>query len=405
MRESVRIALVLAAAAMLVAGVQAQERLGSAGPAPSYAPGWTFTPMFGVAETYDDNVSLSGTGSADSLNDDRIATYFPGADLNYNGRHTNTNAEYTGSFLQYSTFSALNRWDQHGKVDVRRDETARLKWMAHANYTALPTTDVVDLGGIPFSRRGAQTATFRGGVTYAFTPRDAISSSADYQRVSFDRPEELRAFLRGGRVFEVANGWRHKIDSRTALGADYSFRRAAITGDIETFNLHSVQAAVDYEIDPLWSLSAAGGVVYLQSTPTTLASTGPAWRIALGHHRNSRTFTVHYVRSYIPSFGFGGTIQNQEAGVSYHTPLFNDRRWYFDNSATFRNDTPLTEGFQQLPLRSFRFYSTIGWVPQPWVRIEGFYARTQQTSLRPGGQVYRDRIGVQVVTSKPMRMQ
>jgi hypothetical protein len=111
------------------------------------------------------------------------------------------------------------------------------------------------------------------------------------------------------------------------------------------------------------------------------------------------------MRSYIPSFGFGGTIQNEEVGAGYRTNVFGSRRWYLDNSAVFRNDTPLVSTGLQLPLRSLRTYSILGWEAQRWVRIEGFYARVQQTSLRPGGELSRNRIGFQIVTSKPMRVQ
>jgi hypothetical protein len=58
-----------------------------------------------------------------------------------------------------------------------------------------------------------------------------------------------------------------------------------------------------------------------------------------------------------------------------------------------------------LPLRSLLTYSIVGWEPQNWVRLEAFYARTQQSTLRPGGEVDRNRVGFQIVTSKPMRVQ
>ena len=74
------------------------------------------------------------------------------------------------------------------------------------------------------------------------------------------------------------------------------------------------------------------------------------------------------------------------------------------HSAVFRDDTPLTSAFQQLPLRSLRTNSMLGWEPQPWVRLEVFYARVQQTSLRYAGQLYRNRVGFQIVTSKPVRV-
>ena len=52
----------------------------------------------------------------------------------------------------------------------------------------------------------------------------------------------------------------------------------------------------------------------------------------------------------------------------------------------FRDDQPLTDILNQLPLRSLRTNSVIGWTPQVWVRVEGFYSRSQQSSLRFGGQ-------------------
>ena len=71
----------------------------------------------------------------------------------------------------------------------------------------------------------------------------------------------------------------------------------------------------------------------------------------------------------------------------------------------YRDNEPLTDLVQQLPLRSLRTYSIVGWEPQRWVRFEGFYSRVQQTSLRAGGLLYRNRVGIQIVTSKPMRVQ
>ena len=399
-----RIWLIVAASLTLPASGGAQERMGSSAPTESYRPGWTITPTFGVAETYDDNISFFGRNTADEQNNDVIATYFPEVDLHYAGKHTQFGSGYTGSFLDYHSHAGLNRWDQRGRVELRREESAHIKWFAHMNAAAVPTTDLIDLGGIPFRRTGATTLDWRTGIDYILHPTDAVSTSVNYNSVDFERPDEVSAFLRGGHIFESMTAWRHKIDSRTAIGADYSFRRAAIIGDLDPFNLHSTQAAIDYELSPIWSLSGAGGIVYMQATPLLEGRTGPAYRIAVQRHRVGRTFHVAYIRSFIPSFGFGGTVQNQQVSVGYRTPLFNSRHFYLDNAAVFRDDQPLTETTEQLPLRSLRIYSIVGWMPQPWVRIEGFYARVDQSSLRAGGRLDRNRIGIQIVTSKPVRM-
>jgi hypothetical protein len=397
--------LVAALLTLPAASAAAQDRLGGDAPTFTYRPGWTITPTIGVSETYDDNITLFGPNTADQLNNDVIAAYFPGLDVHYIGKFTQVGGGYSGSFLDYHTYTALNRWDQHANLELKRQESAHLKWFGRGSVAVLPSTDFIDLGGIPYRRNGARTADGRGGLEYTFSGTDAISSSADYEAIDFEQAADLRGELRGGHVLESLTGWRHRLDARLALGADYSFRRAMVIGDPEMFNLHAIQAAVDYELSPEWSLSGAGGVVYMQSTATIEGHLGPAYRIAIERHRVGRRFHASYVRSYIPSFGFGGTVQNQEASAGFQTPLFNNRRVYFDATGVFRDDEPLSNPALQLPLRSLRIYTTVGWEPQPWVRVEGFYARTQQTSLRFNGQIYRNRIGFQIVTSKPVRIQ
>ena len=405
MTRHTRSALALTLTLSAAAGLSAQERVGASNaPEANAGPGWTFTPSFGYVGTYDDNISLFGVRTAEEENNDFISIYQPSLELAYAGRHSRFGAEYSGSLLNYQTFTALNRWNQRAKIEVRRQETARLKWFARASAAAMPSTDLIELGGIPYRQTGARTADGRGGVDFRISARDSVSSSITDQVVDFDRPADARALLRGGHVIESLNVWRRRFGSRLSAGTDYSFRRAAINGDVEQFSIHAAESAIEYELSPAWSFSGGAGIMYLESTPTTAARTGPAWRASLERHVNSSAFHVGYVRSFIPSFGFGGTIQNQEAGVGYRTALFGSRRWYTDHSAVFRDDSPLTAMVEQLPLRSLRTNSVLGFAPQPWVRLEAFYSRVQQSSLRAGGLVYRNRVGFQIVTSKPVRV-
>ncbi len=402
-RGAIAVAMLLS-----VAGLSAQERVGtttmSETSGTTSAPGWTFTPAFGYGLTYDDNISMFGIRVAEEANDDLISMYQPSLEVGYHGKHLRFESDYSGSFLNYRTFTGLNRWDQRGKIDLRRQESARLKWFFRATGAAVPSTDLIELGGIPYRHTGATTADGRAGVDFTLGARDNVTASIMDQVIDFERAPDARAVLRGGHVIESLNVWRHKLGSRLSLGTDYSFRRATVTGDTEPFSIHSTEAAIEYELSPAWTFSGGGGVAYLESTAATAAKTGPAWRASLEWRHNSSAFHTGYVRSFIPSFGFGGTIQNEEVGVGYRTALFSSRRWYTDHSAIFRNDTPLTSTFEQLPLRSLRTNSAIGFAPEPWVRLEVFYARVQQSSLRAGGQLYRNRVGLQIVTSKPVRV-
>ncbi len=382
------------------------ERLGSGAPTPDYRAGWTFTPTVGVSETYDDNITLFGTGTADGLNNDYVMSFFPAADLHFEGKHTQFGAGYGGSFLGYHTFNGLDRWDQHGNVEVRREESARLKWFAHGSGATRPETDLIDLGGIPYRHTGATEIETRGGVSYALTGRDSLSLTSSYQDIRFERSDLAAAgFLHGGNIFETLGEFRRRVSSRLALGADYTFRRAMVVGDPEHFNLHGIEGAADYELSEVWSFSGAAGIVYMEPTALLAGRTGPALRIGATHRHATTSVHVSYVDSYIPAFGFGGVIKSQELAAGFRTQLFHSRRWYTENSIMFRDDTPLAATDLQLPLRSLREYSIFGWEPDRWVRFEVFYARVDQTSLRPGGELYRNRIGFQIVTSKPMRIQ
>jgi hypothetical protein len=405
--------LVAAALALSPRPAHAQERLGSGAPEQQYRPGWTFTPTIGVGETYDTNVSLFGQGQTD--NEDFIASIQPAADLHYFGKHSVIDLGYSGSFLDYNRFSGLNRWDQRGKFELRQQQSAQLTWFAHATGALLPSTDLIDLGGIPYRKTGARTADGRAGIEYAFTGHSSFTSSVNYQLVEFDRPEVDNEILRGGRMFESMNAWRQKLGPRLSVGGDYSFRRATVTGDREPFDFHTTEAAVDYDLSSLWSLKGGAGIVYLQKTALTEARVGPAWRITLERTRAGTTFHIGYLRTFIPSFGFGGAVQSQDVGIGFRTALFHKRHLYLDASSVFRDNAPLTGNgviadpvtglVEQLPLRSLRTHTAVGWEPQRWVRLEVFYSVVQQTSLRAGGYLDRNRVGFQIVTSKPMRMQ
>ncbi|HEY6213985.1 MAG TPA: hypothetical protein VIW45_16940 [Vicinamibacterales bacterium] len=390
---------------LTAATLRGQERIGSGTPTASYRPGWTFTPTVGLSETYDDNISLFGQNTADTENNDFVRTYFPQADLHYSGRQTQFGSSYSGSFLDYQTHGALNRWDQRGRIELRREESARVKWFAHGNAAWLPTTDLIDLAGIPFRHNGARTLDARAGVEYLVDSRNALTTSVNVQDVTFDRPDNVQSELVGGQMLDSLSTWRHRLDERIAVGADYSYRRAYLAGAVDVFDVHTTQAAVDVALSPEWSVSAGAGVVYVPSTATMAGRTGPAYRASVERHREGRTFHAGYERSYIPAFGIGGVVQNDEVRLGLRVPLFHSRSWYSDTGAVFRNDVPLADQFVQLPLRSLRAYTVVGWSPQPWMHIEGFYARTDQSSLRAGGRLDRNRIGFQIVTSKPMRIE
>jgi hypothetical protein len=362
-------------------------------------------PAFGYSQTYDDNVTLFGQADFDTSNNDLISVYTPQADITFLSRQTRFNSGYSGSLLDYRTFSIFNRWDQHANIGLRRLESQRLNWGIQGNLTLTPSTDALEFDGVPFSHTGARALNARGTVEYKLTQRDTISTSLHRQQVTFDRPDELLPYLRGGESWESYSFYRRRVNPRMGLGGSYSLRRASAVDAPEHLTFHVSRGAVDYQLSPFWTVNAGFGFDYIPATILTPAQKAPGWSAGADWSARSQRFHVGYQRMFVPSFGFGGALENRELNVSFYSPLFHSRRIYTEHDFSLRQNDPLIEAPGRLRLRTMRFNSRLGWAPQPWIRVEGFYSRAQQTTFLAGGDIGRNRIGVQIVTSRPVRVQ
>jgi hypothetical protein len=99
----------------------------------------------------------------------------------------------------------------------------------------------------------------------------------------------------------------------------------------------------------------------------------------------------------------GATTESNELSVRLHMPLA--RKVYTQSAFSWRSNSYLqVVQVGDAQLRSRWFEGSIGYLAQPWARIEGFYASAYQTTTLPGGALDRNRFGVQVITAKPVRI-
>jgi hypothetical protein len=365
-------------------------------------PGWTFVPAVSYAGAFDDNISLFARDTAEAQNNDYISTVAPAIDLRYGGRQSEFSVAYSGSLVNYITFSALNRYNQslNGRFDRR--ESARLRWNASGRAWTVPSTDLIELGGIPYQQAAARTLDGAGGVEIALNARNSIRGQARFQRVDFEPPDTSRPALPGGDGRDYTVAFRRRQTARASWGGDYTFQQSRVSGDPERFTTQLMRGTFDYALSPAWRLSLGGGMVHLAETIVSEARNSPAWNVGIERNENQRIFRAGYTRAYIPSFGYGGAVDNHEVGASMEWPL--SRRVYTANGFSYRRNSPLTNLLGQLPLRSLRMSSVVGWSPRPWVQVEAFYARTQQNSLTFASLIARNRFGFQIVTSTPVRI-
>ena len=74
-------------------------------------------------------------------------------------------------------------------LELRRQESARLKWFVRGTGAAVPSTDLIELGGIPYRRSGAIEEEGRGGNFVQF---ERLHRVRERERHEHRRPEEDR---------------------------------------------------------------------------------------------------------------------------------------------------------------------------------------------------------------------
>jgi hypothetical protein len=364
---------------------------------PGPAGGWTFTPGLVATTGWDNNALILGEGR--ETPDDFVNVINPRAEAVFKGRRGEFAGSYDGAFRLYRSLDGLNSFDQQATVSGRRLLSRHLTVFASNRVAAAPTTESTELAGIPFVRSGTKSEYFRGGVESALTRRTSLSGAYTFQVVRFDDSELLSTRLRGGHSHGAALGLRREFTSRTAFVADYNLQHAAFS-DAGQFSIHRTEGGIEHRPDENVRFFAAIGVSRLTLDEPGGGRTGPSWRASLARTFESGTADVSYSRSFVPSYAFGGTQENEELSGSVQLTL--SRALYTRSSLTWRLNEPLIP--DQPKLRTLSLFTSLGYAAAPWMGIEGFFNAYSQSIDRSGGLADRLRLGVQVVTSKPMRI-
>jgi hypothetical protein len=390
--------LVVCAAAASQGTVRAQ-RLDKEAPLDRQPAGWVFTPAFAFGGAWDDNVLLSSQGVPPL--EDYGSPLDPNVTLDYRGRKLSLTSAYGGSFVMYRTFEELNSSDQRVRVEVQHRPSERVKIFAREHFIQAPSTDGLNMAGIPFLRIGSRTNEAGGGVEAIVARHMQLTGTYMLRSVSFD--ERVAVNLEDGYEHDWTLALARAMSPRLVLGGQYQLRREVLLEGADRFNIHSGAATVEYALTPTITVLGLFGIARLSAGLTHDARTGPTVLAELNYRLRDTLLTGRYQQTFVPSFGFGGTFQNEEWSARVHTPLpAISRRLYTEGSVTWYDNEPLEVG--QPSLQSLWLSGTLGYRASRWLNVEGYVDRWQQDSQRPGGIVRRNLIGFRVVVSKPMRI-
>jgi hypothetical protein len=391
MRQIARTVLALGVAALAAAPAAAQP---PASPAPAF--GWTLTPAFAGQTTWDDNALIRNGNETPS---DLVNVVNPRLRVEFKGRRGDFTAAYDSAFQMYRELSTLNSYDQHASVGANRLLSPHVSLTGGYEMAVAPSTESLELIGIPFVRVGSRNQSLRGGVEAALSKRTLLSATYKFQVVHFKESQLLSVPLAGGHSHGAAVTLRRALSARTSLTADYDVQRAHVGDVVETFNVHRAEGGVEHRPSDRMRLFGAVGLSRLL-VGSAAARTGPSWRAGLTHAFQTGTVDVVYSRSFVPSYGFGGTQQNEELTARTSVPL--SESLYTSALLSLRFNEPLTAGGPKLRRLSIR--GSLGYRLAPWAGVEGFYDSTAQVIDIDGGRMDRRRVGVQIVTTKPMRI-
>ena len=179
--------------------------------------------------------------------------------------------------------------------------------------------------------------------------------------MDFDNPDNsVSPPLQGGRAHSVTIAAHKAVTSRVRLGGTYGARRAKVGPAVgaEDFTIHDAQATVSYELSPTFRMEGGPGISHLALPAPIGNRTGPAGHVSLGKRTEHAWFMVSARRSFVPAYGFGGSIDNQEVMGTVRVPFARNRAYSSTSLAWRRTDTVFPG---EVGVKSIWLHTTLGY--------------------------------------------
>jgi hypothetical protein len=392
----------LIAAVALVAALSAGTAHGQ--PAPwqpeRFTAGWVFTPSLVFGGMWDSNVTVRHTNSPEV--EEWVGLVNPRGEIDFNGRRGKFNAGYSGTLHAYRTLGELNRYDQRARASGRRQLTPRLSVETRHSASSSPTTEDLDINGLPFTQVGADMYTGRGGVAYALNDRTSVAADYGFEWVRFDRDTPEFSLLRGGISHSLGSTVMRRVAARLSAGGSASYAHTRLGGGEVVSDLYRSQGEVAWQLGPNTSISGGAGIAYLQLQTADETQVGPTYGAGIAHEAGRVQLRGRVEKTFVPTYGFGTTVAHSMISGSVFVPLARGRM-FLNAGTSYRKADPIEGLGNLIQIDSLRVEGTFGLHTTRWLRMEAFYTGSfQESSAR--GKYDRTRIGVQFVTSKPVRV-
>jgi len=373
-------------------------------------PGWTVTPSFSVAPLWDSNVALTSDEQGELA--DQVLIVGSGLRSNYRGRYGQFLMDYLGSYEFYRQYPAFDAPDHRARVEAQRSFGRRVSAFVRDSFALSPTTNVPfsDTGLLALRRRTTSSNDFRAGFDITTTQRSTLTAAYNNQWVHLEDDELVQPLLRSGYSHRADVRFKQRIFQRLTLGGMYDFQHAIVAEGEEAFDIQHAGGLIEWTLSPTLQFFGAAGYAWQIAGRGQEAQSAPAFMGELRYLAERTTWSLGYSRTFLASFGFGGTVQNEELRASVQVPI--SRRVGLMGRLSARDNDPLSDPLAGVSpespfnsgLRALTATGTISFELASWLRLEAFTIANWQDARRAGGQIERTRAGVRFVTFYPMRL-
>lgn len=381
--------------------------------------GWTLTPGTAIGGFWDSGIQIGDNQVIGTLFQKWVGNASPYAELDYNGRRSHVNLGYAGMFEKY--WGAGMRWEQQGRASVRRAVSPHVTVNGDASYSRVPTTDRLEFTDgtamgpslLPFADVTTQFVNARAGLSWQAGPRTSVFGSYRFERVSLDNGFGSNQFvtplgsLRDGYSHSPSLGFSREMSSRLSLGATAAYSRQYV-GDGgfflgQTYDIKTLTGELSYRWSAVTSLTAGAGVSVLDETNTELQTTSPAFHIGVARQMRVWRLGGRYERSIQQLFGFGTLAPTHSVSGDAYVP-FGDRRYYLAATVTYVKTNTIENLPLGINLSTLWTNVAVGRQLLPRLRGEAYFSVARQDG-GTSDSASRTRVGIQLVTSKPLRIQ
>ncbi|MGH8188126.1 MAG: hypothetical protein ACREUC_16330 [Steroidobacteraceae bacterium] len=366
-----------------------------------FTAGWVFTPAMGLGGVWDSNALVVQEGNP--ATQELVGSVNPRAEIDFNGKRTRFSAGYSGQLQTYRSIDELTRYSQSGRVSSRYRLTPRLNVYSRQSFSQTPSTDELEIEGLPFFRVGTRVFNAGGGFDYALSRRATLAAAYEFQWIAFHRNQSDASVLHGGHYHNPSVKTSFALTSRVRAGGIWEHSRAELDGGAETYIVNAALGEVEWTVGPDTSVRGAAGIAHLDAVRRDEQRTGPSYRASFRHAFPRVSVAAGYSRTYVPVFGFGGLTSSEVFSASATVPVLH-RRMFVRGQTSWSTHDSLALSQTQISLESFRVGGVVGFAASRWLRMEAFVDHKHQTSSARG-RVDRARVGIQFVTSKPVRIE